>query len=272
MSTVIEPGRTKGSEVIFENVTVELGGISIVKSVSATAPSGSFTAIIGANGAGKTTLLLALLGQMAHRGSVKIITPQNGRKARIGYVPQRLEFDRGMPLTVAEVLVMGMQRMPLWLGTKARLRAAVVEGLEVVGAAHLVERQFGALSAGEQQRVLLTLALQRDPDLIILDEPAAGLDYRGERLLCGLLDRLRKERGFTQLMVSHDLGVVTAHADHVICLNRQVVSEGSPREILTPEVLEATFGFHKGLPDLLRLPEATQRQKGDARCPGCVDG
>ncbi|MFP5213995.1 MAG: metal ABC transporter ATP-binding protein, partial [Acidobacteriota bacterium] len=122
------------------------------------------------------------------------------------------------------------------------------------------------------QRVLLALALalQKDPELLILDEPAAGLDYTGEQLLCGLLDSLRMERGFTQLMVTHDLSVVTAHATHVICLNRKVICEGSPDGVLSSRVLEATFGIHKGLPDPRGIPEETFRQCGpEGRCFRC---
>ncbi len=260
-----------GAAVVFEDVTVERGGVPIVTSVSAKVPSGRFTAIIGANGAGKTTLLLALLGRIDHSGRVRLTLPFPDRPPRIGYVPQRFEFDRGMPLTVREVLLMGRQRRPLFLGRDRRFHSEIADLLEAVGVAHLADRQFGALSVGEQQRVLLALSLQRKPDLLLLDEPAAGVDYRGEQLLCGLLDSLREKFGFTQIMVSHDLGIVTAHADHVICLNRRLIGEGPPHEILTPEVLEATFGVHRGMPSLEGLPRGT-RLESEVRCKECVRG
>jgi zinc transport system ATP-binding protein len=260
-----------GATVSFEDVTVERGGVPIVTSVSATVPPGRFTAIIGANGAGKTTLLLALLGKIDHGGAVRVVTPFPDRPPRIGYVPQRFEFDRGMPLTVIEVLLMGRQRRPLFFGRDKRFGSEVAEILDAVGAAHLADRQLGALSVGEQQRVLLALSLQRGPDLLLLDEPAAGVDYRGEQLLCGLLDTLRERLGFTQVMVSHDLGIVTAHADHVICLNRRLIGEGPPDEILTPDVLEATFGVHRGMPHLEGLPKGT-RLDADTRCKECTRG
>lgn len=260
-----------GASVAFENVTVERAGVPIVTSVSARAPSGRFTAIIGANGAGKTTLLLALLGKIDHSGRVHLTLPSSDRPIRIGYVPQRFEFDRGMPLTVSEVLLMGRQRRPLFFGSDRRFGPEITDLLEAVGVSHLADRQFGTLSVGEQQRVLLALSLQRKPDLLLLDEPAAGVDYRGEQLLCGLLDSLRERLGFTQIMVSHDLGIVTAHADHVICLNRRLIGEGPPHEILTPEVLEATFGIHRGMPNLEGLPRGTQLDT-DVRCKECVRG
>jgi zinc transport system ATP-binding protein len=260
-----------GAFVAFEDVTVERGGVSIVTSVSAAVPAGRFTAIIGANGAGKTTLLLALLGKIDHAGVVRVTLPSSDRPPRIGYVPQRFEFDRGMPLTVSEVLLMGLQGRPLFFGRDKRFGPEIANLLEAVGVSHLAERQLGALSVGEQQRVLLALSLQREPDLLILDEPAAGVDYRGEQLLCGLLDTLRERLGFTQLMVSHDLGIVTAHADHVICLNRRLIGEGPPHEILTPQVLEATFGIHRGMPNLEGLPRETQTD-ADGRCKECIRG
>ena len=269
--TADDGGAAVGSSVLFRDVTVEAAGVPIVTSVSASVPPGSLTAIIGANGAGKTTLLLALLGQVCYTGTIRVVPPGSRKRPRIGYVPQRLDFDRGMPLTVMEVLAMGRQRWPLWFGVQRARRAETMEMLGAVGAPHLADRQFGALSAGEQQRILLALALQKNPDLLILDEPAAGMDYRGEKLLCGLLDRLRAERKFTQLMVSHDLAVVTAHATHVICLNRSVIAEGPPGVVLTPEALEATFGIHRGLPNPLKLPEETSRQDGKRTCKGCID-
>lgn len=260
-----------GASVSFQDVSVDRGGVPIVASVSARVPAGRFTAIIGANGAGKTTLLLALLGKIDHSGAVHVSSPVPDRPPRIGYVPQRFEFDRGMPLTVGEVLLMGRQRRPLFLGRSKHFDSEVAELLESVGVAHLADRQLGALSVGEQQRVLLALSLQREPDLLLLDEPAAGVDYRGEQLLCGLLDALREKLGFTQLMVSHDLGIVTAHADHVICLNRKIIGEGPPSEILTPQVLEATFGIHRGMPSLEGLPKGTQLDL-DTRCKECSRG
>ena len=240
--------------VVFTNVSVSIGGVSILESVSATVPKGSSTAIVGPNGAGKTTLLMALLGQASYRGTIDV-AKRNGNAVRIGYVPQRMAFDRGMPLTVLELMVMGRQRTPLWFGARRHRRAAAERMLAAVKAEHLVERAVGALSGGELQRVLLALAIEQQPGLLVLDEPAAGVDIEGEHLLCEILERLRDERGFTQIMVSHDLALVTAHATHVICLNRRVMGEGPPDQALRMDVLEATFGLHRGLPIIAGAPE-----------------
>lgn len=239
--------------VRFERVSVRRGGLSILDEVSAVVPEGSCTVIVGPNGAGKTTLLLALLGELPFRG--RIVMSQDGGQGgahgtgmrRIAYVPQRIALDRGLPLTVTEFLALGRQRRPLWLGVRRDVRREACELLELVHAAHLAGRRLGALSGGETQRVLLALALQRDPELLVLDEPSAGVDFEGEHLFCELLDELRARRGFTQLMVSHDLGMVAHHATHVICLKRRVVAEGEPSAVLTGSVLNALFGLHMGL-------------------------
>jgi len=247
-----DPGEVDAA-VRFEQVTVERGGISILDAVSASVPKGSCTAIIGPNGAGKTTLLMALLGEIGYQG--KIILGSGANPPRIGYVPQRLSFDRGMPLTVSEFLAMGFQKKPLWFGIVPGIHHRSREILAQVKAEHLATRKIGALSGGELQRVLLALALRQDPDLLVLDEPSAGVDFRGELIFCELLDTLRRSKGFTQLMVSHDLATVTHHANHVICLNRKVAAEGPPRLTLTPENLTAIFGMHMGLVSSRSMPE-----------------
>lgn len=238
-----------GAAVTFENVTVSLGGNCILDRISVRIPLGSCTAVVGPNGAGKTTMLLALLGEVPFTGDIRVFRADEGRPLRIGYVPQRLQFDRGMPLTVLEFMVMGRQRSPLWFGLRRAHRDRARQLLAAVKVDELEKRRIGALSGGEMQRVLLALALGQEPDLLVLDEPASGVDFQGEHLFCELLDKLRCERGFTQLMVSHDLPTVTHHATHVICLNRKVAAEGSPREVFTPENLTAIFGLHMGLVD-----------------------
>lgn len=255
--------------VSFDNVSVALEGVSILEDVSASVPRGGCAAVVGPNGAGKTTLLMALLGHVRFEGSIRIANTPDGRSPRVGYVPQRLQFDRGMPLTVLDFLVMGPQRRPLWLGTRACHRQAAHQLLKAVSAEALEKRRLGALSGGEFQRVLLALALQQTPDLLILDEPAAGVDVQGGQLFCELLERMRGEHGFSQLMVSHDLATVTHHATHVILLNRRVVAEGPPQEVLTPENLSAVFGMHMGLADARSMPDGktactcSQRREAD---------
>lgn len=246
---------SKKSAVIFENVSVIIGGNTILENINVNIPSGSCTAVVGPNGAGKTTMLLALLGEIAYKGRINIFCTNEKNKLRIGYVPQRLQFERAMPLTVLEFMVMGWQRIPLMFGIRNTYLKKARSLLSSVKINNLENRKIGALSGGEIQRVLLALALGQEPDLLVLDEPASGVDFKGEHVFCELLDKLRIEKGFTQLMVSHDLPTVTHHATHVICLNRKIAAEGPPNEVLTPKTLSAIFGIHMGLVDSRAFPD-----------------
>ena len=238
----MEPTNTPA--IVFDHVSVTRSGLNILDQVNATVPQGSCTVLIGPNGAGKTTLLLALLGEVSYRGR---ITLGGGKGLRIGYVPQKLALDRGMPFTVEEFLCMGAQRRPLWLGVSRAAREQALALLDMVHAAHLMRRRVGTLSGGEMQRVLLALALQQKPELLVLDEPSAGVDFEGGRLFCELLEDLRGSQGFTQIMVSHDLGMVAHHATCVICLKRRVIAQGAPADVLNGDVLQTLFGMHMGL-------------------------
>ena len=181
--------------ITFRDVSVHRSGLPILEHVDATVPRGSCTVIVGPNGAGKTTLLLALIGEMRYRGEIDVRAGKNGGPLRLGYVPQRISIDRGMPLTVMEFLVMGIQKRPLWLGIRPSLKRRSLELLDMVKAGHLAGRRLGNLSGGEMQRVLLALALQQEPELLVLDEPSAGVDFQGEHLFCELLDELRLSHG-----------------------------------------------------------------------------
>jgi zinc transport system ATP-binding protein len=252
---------TERNALVFSNLSVTLGKVEILHNVHATVPLAHATAIVGPNGAGKTTLINALLDQVAFSGQISYPNKPAGKKPQIGYVPQRLDFDRDLPLTVLEFMLLGKQRMPLWLGKKKRLVDNAREYLTAVKAEKLLDRQLGALSGGELQRVLLALAIQEEPELLVLDEPAAGVDIEGEQVICEFLDDLRRKFGFTQLMVSHDLGTVSHHADHVICLNQTVIAEGDPAEVFTSENLSATYGIHMGVLDRAFLSQDI-RQRG----------
>lgn len=254
---------TAGSNeaIRLEAVSVSRDGLSILDRVTASIPTQAVTAIIGPNGAGKTTLLRAILGLIDHEGTISfparrdlvVPTPTPAARATappaIGYVPQRLDFDRGMPIRVSDFLVMSLQRWPIWFGVRAPERDAALRNLRRVRAEHLYERPLGRLSGGELQRVLLALALQSDPEILLLDEPVAGVDVAGERQFCDLLEELREQSRLTLVMVSHDLSVVSRHASHVICLNRRVECAGPTPVVLTAANLKAIYGPHSGLYD-----------------------
>lgn len=250
----------ENAAVTFDNISLEMGGEAILDQVSFRVPKGGCTAVAGPNGAGKTTLLLALLGRQAHRGNIVFA---GGRKPRIGYVPQRLQFDLGLPMTVREFICLNWRKLPLWFGVGRKNRQRADALLDTVGIPHLAARRLGDLSGGELRRALLALALGREPELLVLDEPTAGVDYRGEMAFYRLLDQLRRRQKFTQLMVCHNLSAVRKHATHVVCLNRRVLAEGDPEAVLIQETLARTFMgrdaeyFHSSRRTACPQPETT---------------
>ena len=246
--------------VCFENVCLSRGGNHILEGICATAPAGGSTFILGPNGAGKTTLLLCLIGEIPFTGRIEIAGA--GQQPRVAYVPQHLSMDRSLPLRVSEFMALSCQRKPLWLGLRPFARAEGRRLLQMVKAEHLEQSRVGDLSGGELRRVLLAAALGRNPELLVLDEPAAGVDVRGERLFWELLDQARRERGFTQIMVSHNLPLVAHYATHVICLNKTVCAMGAPRATLVSSTLMELFGVPIHLyPD--------QCDPEDPGCPQC---
>jgi len=235
--------------IIIEELTVKRGEKTLLDSVNASIHCGETTAIIGPNGAGKTTLLAAIMGLIPYSGKVTFCHAREhgGGAPVIGYVPQRIEFDRGMSMTVTDYLCLSHQKRPLWLGKKREILKLSLKCLKRVASGHLAESQLGRLSGGEFQRVMLALSLMDDPDILLLDEPVSGVDVAGEELFCDLIEQLHKEKMFTLLLVSHDLSVVTSHADRVLCLNQTVKCEGKTVEVLTEETLSSIYGSHKGL-------------------------
>lgn len=257
--------------ISLHKVSVRLGGVPVLEEVDAIVERGSLTALIGPNGAGKTTLLMAILGLVPYTGTIRF-GPGKGHNGhpRVGYVPQHLDLDRGAPITVLDFMVMSQQRRPLWFFWQLGLKKRAEENLNRVQSAHLIKKPIGKLSGGEFQRVLLALALQQDADILLLDEPVSGVDVAGELLFCDLLEEIQREARFTLVMVSHDLSIVTRHADHVICLNRRVQCQGPAPEVLTPDNIRAIYGVHAGIyghhdPESHHTPAADSRSDDDAR-------
>ena len=201
---------------------------TILKDVDIDIHAREIVTLIGPNGAGKTTLVRLLLGLEAPDGG-KV---QRADGLKIGYVPQRFDVDRAVPLTVDRFLALGQM-------TERDDRTAM---LAEVGGAGLGDRQFAELSGGQLQRVLIARALLRTPGLLVLDEPVRGVDYAGEAELYGLIGRIRAERGIGVLLVSHDLHVVMAQSDRVICLNRHVCCHGVPQSVAQHPEYARLFG------------------------------
>jgi zinc transport system ATP-binding protein len=228
----------------IRDLSVRAGGMEILSGIHADIRCGEVTALIGPNGAGKTTLLLAILGLIPYSGTIRFCRAEEHGMGipRIGYVPQRIDLDRNAPMTVLDFFALSSQRMPVFLGRSRKSRAEAETALHRVGSSHLIGRPLGKLSGGELQRILLGLALRDNPDILLLDEPVSGVDVSGEELFCDFLDQIHQESRFSLLLVSHDLSVVTRHADRVICLNRTIVCQGATTEVLTPDTLSAMYG------------------------------
>ncbi|MEK6710515.1 MAG: metal ABC transporter ATP-binding protein [Nitrospinota bacterium] len=209
-------------------VGLRLGGQPILSHVDIEVRPGEIVSLIGPNGAGKTTLIRVLLGLLA---------PGEGSVRRrpglvVGYLPQRVTVDPVLPLTVRRLLNL----------TRRAPGGEAARALEEAGAAYLMDRSVHALSGGEMQRVLLARALLRGPDLMVLDEPVQNVDVTGQIEMYGLIARIRERRGCGILLVSHDLHVVMASTDRVVCLNRHVCCHGRPEDVsVHPEYL-ALFG------------------------------
>ena len=231
----------------FEDVSYDYGGISAVEHVTMRVEQGDFVAIVGPNGSGKSTLLKLGLGLLKPTGgSVTMLgTPMErfSQWARIGYVPQlSTGVNSRFPITVAEVVAHG--RYAKFSPTAFWRRSTtpdVLQALDMVGAHHLSGRRIGDLSIGQQQRVLVARALVRKPDLLVLDEPIAGVDVHGEQQLSAVLRELN-QAGTTILMVSHDVGAVMRDARTCACINHTLMFHGAPHD-LTQHELAQLYGF-----------------------------
>jgi zinc transport system ATP-binding protein len=232
----------------IRDLHVTLGGNPVLTGVNAELARGQVSAVIGMNGAGKTTLLRVLLKEVPYTGEVRFYcghdhtrpTPQH-----IGYVPQKLRIDANLPVTVLDLFGLALKRAPLFLGLWGGLRARAVRLLEGVDAPHLIDKPLERISGGELQRVLLALALEPQPELLLLDEPAAGIDFKMQEKFHDLIGKLNEKLGLTVVLVSHDLSMVSQIAQHVLCLkDGRIECEGPPRAILNADHLARTFGGH----------------------------
>lgn len=227
-----------GPAIEFAGIDLSLGGSRILDGVRLRVEAGSVHALVGPNGGGKSSLVKTLLGQMPHRGELRLEWP--GAPGCIGYVPQALEFDRGLPLTVDDFMAAMCQRRPAFLGLSRSRRPAIDAALERVGMLAKRGRRMGALSGGERQRVLLAQGLVPPPQLLVLDEPMSALDEGGIQVFERLLLDWR-QAGVTVLWIEHDLEAVGRLADRVSGLNRHLLFDGPAASSLTPERLLTLF-------------------------------
>jgi len=215
----------------------------VLDHISCTIEKGSITAIIGPNGSGKTTLIQTIVGLISPSEGVVTIDgkkPQDMR-THIGYVPQQLQFDRTLPITVEEFLTVYQCK-----GQDHRYKN-IMNVLEEVGLEKQIHQKLGTLSGGQFQRALIARAIFHEKDILVLDEPSAGIDIEGEETLYQLIEKLNKEHGTTCIIISHDISIVHRFADMVICLNKRKICQGLPSSTITPEVLQELYGADAGV-------------------------
>jgi len=212
------------------NLGIVLGDRAVIQGLSFELQAAQSLAVIGPNGAGKTVLLKALLGLIPHSGTIRW-RPD----ARLGYVPQKVEADRQLPLRLRDLLAAKATVLKLSRASLDRASAEVGLTKDVLGTS------IGHLSGGQFQKALIAFALLGEPNVILFDEPTASLDELAEERVYDMLHTLQHDRRITVILVSHDLSVVYRYADMVLCLSKGTPCMGPPREVLTPETLEALY-------------------------------
>lgn len=221
-----------------KNLSVAFNSEEILRNISFSVKRGEALAIIGPNGAGKTVFFRALLGLIPYQGDIKW-----KKNVRIGYVPQKFFIEKDLPLSVREFFLLQADRF--WLPREAFINHLKRE-LSVVGLPQdILQKPVGELSGGQFQRMLVSWVMLNHPDVLLFDEPTAGIDVGFEETIYNLIHRMQDERGATVLLISHDLNIVYRYAQSVICLNKKMVCHGSPQEVLTPGELAGLYGAGK---------------------------
>lgn len=240
-------GPAAGIAVDFEGVCAGYFGRDVLEEVTFTVDRGDFVGIIGPNGSGKSTLLKSIAGiHPIECGTASVLgaDPKAVDRRRIGYVPQAESVNWSFPVTVADVVLMGRYgKLGLFRRPSRADKAAVDEALTEVGMGDFRDSQIGQLSGGQQQRTFVARALVQEPDLLLLDEPIAGVDAGSQHAIFTLLER-RNRAGTTVIASTHDLSCVATWFGKVLCLNHHVVAFGPPDVVLTRDTLAATFGSH----------------------------
>ena len=227
----------------LQNISVRIGNETILDNLSFHLHCGEMTALIGPNGAGKSTIIKTILGQQEYEGVISFSSPglRHRRPPRIGYVPQSPTFDPGDPLSVADLFACCKSSRPTFLGHSKKTKAHILESLDRVNGKNLIDKRVGALSGGELQRVLLALALDPLPNILILDEPFSGVDAAGNEELMEMLNTIRHNYDLSILMITHDFSILRKYADQVILVDGTVLQTGTPDAVLSSNEFSQLF-------------------------------
>ncbi len=232
-----------GPRIECQQLGLSLGGVDILSAIDLTIAAAEIHCVIGPNGGGKTSFVRSLLGQMPHSGDVEIHWQTPAKQHTIGYVPQFLDFDKSLPLSVDDFMAMICNRnRPSFAGFSRGKRELAERALARVGLIGKGKTQLGSLSGGERQRMLFAQALIPEPELLILDEPMTSLDNRGEEIFLSLIKELHSE-GVTIVWIAHDLQQVRDLASSISCINRTLVYAGPPQPFLDSDKAAKLFRF-----------------------------
>lgn len=218
----------------IDHLSVRYDGQAVLNDLNLEIKKGDIVAVVGPNGSGKTTFIRAVLGLVPYEGKILIDgKPVKSSLTKIGYVPQSFSLDRSIPMTVGEFLTLSFNRLP-----SRQLKRALLEVDMKAYENHLIS----ALSGGQFQRILIARSLLNDPMVLVLDEATSEIDTAGTKGFYDIVSHLNRVHGTTVILVSHEIHMVYRFADHILCLNRQLICYGTPKEAITKEVMEKLYG------------------------------
>lgn len=227
---------------------VNLGGQEILKDINLHIHCGSLNAIIGRNGAGKSTLIRAILGDIPHTGNIEFKDSENGRiqKLKIGYVPQSLNIEKQTPVSVYDMIAAYQSNVPVFAIKSKKQKERILEHLRIFEADYLIDKQVCNLSGGELQRVMLSMAIMDEPNLLLLDEPVSGIDQNGMELFYRTIYQLKENYDLAVILISHDLAYVKKYADKVILLDGTILKQGTVKEVFSSAEFDRVFQAEAG--------------------------
>lgn len=227
----------------IHDLGVKYGEQTVLENINMHIHCGSLNAIIGKNGAGKSTLIKAILNDIPHTGSIEFKDTKDGHmaKLKIGYVPQSINIEKNTPVSVYDLIASYQFNYPVFLPKSKKLESKIKETLRVFEAEDLIDRQVCNLSGGQLQRVLLSMAIMDEPNLLLLDEPVSGIDQSGMELFYKTMNYLKSNYDLAIILISHDLDYVAKYANRVILLDKTIVKQGSAKEVFNSPEFEKIF-------------------------------
>ena len=229
----------------INNLGVKFADQVVLEDINLHIHCGSLNAIIGKNGAGKSTLIKAILDDIPHTGNIEFKDTKDGhmQKLKIGYVPQSINIEKNTPVSVYDLIASYQFNYPVFLPKNKKIESKIKEVLRVFEAEELIDRQVCKLSGGQLQRVLLSMAIMDEPNLLLLDEPVSGIDQKGMELFYKTMDYLKSHFDLAIILISHDLDYVAKYANKVILLDKTIVKQGSDKEVFNSPEFEKIFYY-----------------------------